>query len=245
MENSRQWALPVAIENYNNICFLGVGMQQIGLELPMSSYTKRFLKYVMSSKCLHSVRDEETKSKLNEIGINNVVNTGCPTTWRLSESHCKSIPTTKGKNVVTTITDYMVDAEKDIYMLETLKNHYEKVFIWIQGQMDYQYLRTLLDLGPYQIIPPSLEALDEVLYKENMDYIGTRLHAGIRSMNIGNRSLVIGVDNRARAMKHDINLPVIERDEMKVRLEEVIEQEWKTEIDLPIKEIERWQHQFI
>ena len=61
MENSRQWALPDAIENYNNICFLGIGMQQIGLDLPMSSYTKRFLKYIMSSKYLHSVRDEETK----------------------------------------------------------------------------------------------------------------------------------------------------------------------------------------
>ena len=61
--------LPDAIENYNNICFLGVGMQQIGLELPMSSYTKSFLKYVMASGHFHSVRDGETKRRLNEIGI--------------------------------------------------------------------------------------------------------------------------------------------------------------------------------
>ena len=244
MENSRQWALPDAIENYNNICFLGIGMQQIGLELPMSLYTKRFLKYIMSSKRLHSVRDEETKRRLNEIGINNVINTGCPTTWHLSEAYCKSIPTKKAKHVVTTVTDYMVDPEKDIYMLETLKKHYEKTYIWIQGQVDYQYLKTLTNLGPCQIIPPSLESLDEVLYKEDVDYIGTRLHAGIRSMNIGNRSLVIGVDNRARAMKSDINLPVLERDEMQEKLEEKIEQEWKTEIHLPVREIERWKKQF-
>lgn len=145
---------------------------------------------------------------------------------------------------MTTVTDYMVDPEKDIYMLETLKKHYEKTYIWIQGQVDYQYLKTLTNLGPYQIIPPSLESLDEVLYKEDVDYIGTRLHAGIRSMNIGNRSLVIGVDNRARAMKSDINLPVLERDEMQEKLEEKIEQEWKTEIHLPVREIERWKKQF-
>ncbi|MFQ7156542.1 MAG: glycosyltransferase [Merdimonas faecis] len=244
MENSRQWALPAAIENYNNICFLGIGMQQIGLELPMSSYTKKFLKYIMSSEHLHSVRDEETKKRLSEIGINNVLNTGCPTTWNLSETHCKVIPTTKARNVVTTVTDYMIDPEKDVYMLETLKKHYEKVYIWIQGQVDYQYLKSLVDLGPYHIIPPSLAALDEVLQKEEVDYIGTRLHAGIRSMNIGNRSLVIGVDNRARAMKHDINLPVLERNEMQEKLEEIIEQKWATEVHLPIREIERWKKQF-
>lgn len=244
MENSRQWALPDAIENYNNICFLGIGMQQIGLELPMSSYTKKFLKYIMSSEHLHSVRDEETKKRLSEIGINNVLNTGCPTTWNLSETHCKAISTTKARNVVTTVTDYMIDPEKDVYMLETLKKHYEKVYIWIQGQVDYQYLKSLVDLGPYHIIPPSLAALDEVLQKEEVDYIGTRLHAGIRSMNIGNRSLVIGVDNRARAMKHDINLPVLERNEMQEKLEEIIEQKWATEVHLPVREIERWKKQF-
>ena len=72
----------------------------------------------------------------------------------------------------------------------------------------------------------------------------TRLHAGIRSMNIGNRSLVIGVDNRARAMKHDINLPVLERNEMQEKLEEIIEQKWATEVHLPVREIERWKKQF-
>lgn len=244
MEDSKQWALPKQIRNYNNICFLGVGMQQIGLELPISKYTKTFLKYVMTKKYLHSVRDEETKRKLNEIGIKNVLNTGCPTMWKLSEEYCKSIPVKKAPKVVTTITDYMMDSEKDVYLLKALKKYYNSVYIWIRGQLDYQYLKKIIDLDQYEIIPPSLECLDRVLKDEEVEYIGTRLHAGIRSMNMGNRSLIIGVDNRARAMKKDTNLPVIERSEIEELLEERIFQEWKTEIHLPMQAIKQWKGQF-
>ena len=61
---------------------------------------------------------------------------------------------------------------------------------------------------------------------------------------MGNRSLIIGVDNRARAMKKDTNLPVIERSEIEELLEERIFQEWKTEIHLPMRAIKQWKGQF-
>ena len=46
MENSKQWALPQDIANYKKICLLGVGMQQLGIEFPMSNYTKLFLRFI-------------------------------------------------------------------------------------------------------------------------------------------------------------------------------------------------------
>lgn len=244
MEESRQWALPKNIKNYKHICLLGAGMQQLEIERPMSTYTKKLLRYMLHTKYLHSVRDEETKRRLEEIGIRNVLNTGCPTMWRLTKEHCAGIPAGKAEQVVTTVTDYMKCTEKDRYMLELLKKCYRRVHIWIQGQKDYEYLREMIDLEGVQIIPPSLEKLDEVLSKEETDYVGTRLHAGIRSLNFQKRSLVIGVDNRARAIAADTGLPILERAEMEEKLEDWIRGEKKTEIRIPIREIETWKNQF-
>ena len=70
-------------------------------------YTLDFLlKILLSKTYLHSVRDEYTKDMLERIGIKNVINTGCPTMWSLTEEHCKQIPIKKSNSVVFTITDY-------------------------------------------------------------------------------------------------------------------------------------------
>lgn len=245
MENSRQWSMPQDISNYRNICLLGVGMQQIGIELPMSDYSKKLLRFMLSTEYLHSVRDEETKKRLSEIGIKNVINTGCPTTWGLSREHCTKIPQNKASTVLTTITDYMRDPEKDSFLINILRKNYEKVYIWIQGQEDYEYLQMLVDVKEYDLIPPSLKELDNVLQNTDLDYVGTRLHAGIRSLNYGHRTLIIGVDNRARAMAKDINLPVIERQELETELEKWICSEQKMCIHIPEENILRWKKQFI
>lgn len=245
MENSRQWSMPQDISNYRNICLLGVGMQQIGIELPMSEYSKKLLKFMLSTEYLHSVRDEETKKRLTEIGIKNVINTGCPSTWGLSKEHCAKIPQNKAGTVLATITDYMRDPEKDRLLIKTLEKNYEKVYIWIQGQEDYKYLQMLVDVKAYNLIPPSLKELDHLLQSSDLDYVGTRLHAGIRSLNYGHRTVIIGVDNRARAMAKDINLPVIEREELESELEKWICSEQKICIYLPEGNILRWKKQFI
>ncbi|MEY8375568.1 polysaccharide pyruvyl transferase family protein [Lachnospiraceae bacterium 56-18] len=244
MENSRQWVLPRDISSYRNICLMGVGMQQIGLDQPMSDYSKKLLRFVLSNRYLHSVRDEDTKKRLAEIGIKNVINTGCPTTWRLSKKHCAKIPCKKMEAVLTTITDYMPNPEKDKELLEMLRKHYNVVYIWIQGQEDYQYLQKLIDVKDYILIPPSLEKLDELFQSNDLDYVGTRLHAGIRSLNFAHRTVVISIDNRAICMARDINLPIIKRDELGDRLEEWIYGNQKTCINLPRENIELWKKQF-
>lgn len=245
MEDSKQWALPNDISSYRNICLLGVGMQELGIDLQMSEYSKKFLNFILSSKFYHSVRDEETKNRLEEIGITNVINTGCPTMWGLTRKKCAEIPTTKSENVLTTVTDYMQDREADTYMLETLKEHYKKVYIWIQGLKDYEYLDSLVNLDDFEIVPPTLEALDSILMGEDIDYIGTRLHAGIRSLNMNHRSLVVAIDNRARAIHADTNLPIIERIDLKLKLIELIFQDRETNIKLPLEQIDKWKKQFV
>lgn len=244
MEDSRQFSFPDNLASYQNICLLGVGMQQIGINDEMSEYSKQLLRYILSSKIIHSVCDDETKNELMKIGIENVLNTGCPTMWHLTSDHCQKIPTKKSLNVITTVTDYMQDPENDYRMLKILKENYNKVFIWIQGQYDYEYLETIVDLNDYEIIPPSLSELDKYLSRKDVDYIGTRLHAGIRSLNYLNRSLIISIDNRARTISKDTHLPTIERCDIEDKLVDWIYSEYITEIVLPVDAIEEWKGQF-
>ena len=54
---------------------------------------------------------------------------------------------------------------------------------------------------------PTLEAFDNLLESEiDLDYIGTRLHAGIRAIQKKRRSIIIGVDNRALEMQKTLIL---------------------------------------
>src|SRR5699024_1450593 len=151
--------------------------------------------------------------KLKSIGIDNVVNTGCPTLWNLTADHCNEIPTNKSKVVVATITDYMQDTERDSFMLNTLKKQYESVFIWLQGSNDFNYFNSFdndIKEG-IQIIPANLSLYNNFLDTHDCDFVGTRLHAGIRAMQKKKRTIILSVDNRAREMGRDFNLNVLDR----------------------------------
>ena len=50
---------------------------------------------------------------------------------------------------------------------------------------------------------------------ENIDYVGTRLHAGIRALQHKKRTIIIGIDNRAIEKAKDFNLTVIDRKNIK------------------------------
>lgn len=245
MENSRQQAFPLNLNSFDNICMLGVGMQDVGIDEPFTPYSTALLHYLLDNRWKHSVRDQYTKERLAEIGIFNVLNTSCPTMWGLSPSHCQSIPHEKGRCCVTTVTSHNVDAASDAFMLQTLREAYEKVYVWIQGPYDYAWcLRGVVDPTAYTILRPSLSALDEVLSRPDIDYVGVRLHAGIRALNHGRRTLVVCVDNRARHIARDTGLPIIERSDLRQGLVEWIYGQAPTAISLPWDEIETWKSQF-
>ena len=83
-------------------------MSDIGVDDAIDAYTKKFYKTLLSDEYLHSVRDEMTKKRLNSIGIENVLNTACPTMWSLTPSRQLEISSKRSKNVVTSITDVSV-----------------------------------------------------------------------------------------------------------------------------------------
>ena len=200
-------------------------------------------KKILSESYQHSVRDMYTKTMLNKMGFENVICTSCPTMWSFTKEHCLQVSKTKAKKVVTTLTDYNCDIEKDQKMLDILSENYDKIYIWLQGIGDYHYLQSLNINDKMIIIPPTLEKYDDILDNGDIDYIGTRLHGGIRALQKRVRSIIIGVDNRALEKKRDFNIPVIERQKID-ELPKLINSSYITDIHIPIEEINRWKRQF-
>lgn len=209
-----------------------------------------FYKNALRKDILHSVRDNYTKEKLALCGIHNVINTGCPTLWCLDDNHLSTIPSTKSAAVVFTLTDYRKDIELDKKIIHILKKQYEYVYFWPQGSKDKEYLieelgsNVDIETNDILILEESLAAFDNLLQNEEVDYVGTRLHAGIRALQKSKRSIIIGVDNRAIEMQKDINLPVVQRERVE-QLNDLIEEEWQPKLNIPWHKIKEWKAQFL
>ena len=186
----------------------------------MNLYTKFIYKRILSKKYIHSTRDERTKIMLEKLGFQ-AINTGCATLWGLTKEHCEKIPTKKAQNVVFTLTDYKKDKDKDQALVNILVKNYNKVYFWVQGSDDYDYFNSLQNISSIEIIYPNLKDYAEIL-DSGVDYVGTRLHAGIFAMQHYCRSVIISIDERARDMDKTYNLKCIDRSEIESKLESYI-----------------------
>ena len=223
----------------NGAIAVGAGMGSQSIKA--NYYTKKLLRKVLSLDYVHSTRDEKSANFLRSIGLK-AINTGCATTWDLSNEFCSTIPDGKSDEVVFTLTDYAQDEQKDKYLINILLKYYNKVYFWIQGIGDLDYLQKIYKGNQIILVDPSLEAYDEILEKR-IDFIGTRLHAGIRAMQKKCRTVIISVDNRAEDMKKDINLCVVSRNELDT-LETLIYRKMPTQLNIKMENIQKWLSQF-
>lgn len=222
---------------------LGVGWANYE-EKKVPFYTRNLLQKVLSKDFQHSVRDEYTKLKLAEAGITNVINTGCPTMWNLTEDHCSTIKAQKSNEVVFTLTDYRVNEERDKKIIDVLVHNYEKVYFWPQGSGDYEYFLSLSNNPKIEIINSSLKSYDELLNStEDIDYVGTRLHAGIRALQHKRRAIIVAVDNRAKEISKDTRLVVCDEKEID-SLDTMIASEIRYKLNINFEAINKWKSQF-
>lgn len=246
MNNYNQWKINIWYSRFiTNVILIGVGWWQY--QNSPNFYTRILLNKILHKKYLHSARDNYTVDKLKAIGFKNVVNTGCPTLWALNNKHCYLILNRKSDNVLFTLTDYNKDYKKDLELIKILKNNYDKIYFWPQGLNDFEYLNAILKSykGNLVYVSPDIKELDKLLSSEiKLDYVGTRLHAGIRAMQYKRRTIIIGIDNRAIELAKDFNLPLIKREEINCLLDR-INSSFKTMISLPIDNINKWKNQFI
>ena len=240
---NRIWKLGmIDILKLKNICTMGVGWNNY-TSFPVDPYTKFVYKRILANDMLLSVRDRYTEIRLKEMGIDNVIYTACPTMWGLSPEHCNKIPKEKASNVVASLTFYKHNVYRDRQMLDILLRNYNTVYFFPQQYDDYDYIYNLGYIDKVIMLKPSLSCYDDILAKGNIDFVGSRLHGGIRALNAGCRTIIISVDNRATEIKKDTNLPVIEREDMD-SLDNLINSKIETKLDMPWKNITKWKNQF-
>lgn len=241
MNRYNQWKVTMWDSLFiSDIILLGVGWWQY--QKPPNSYTRILYRRLLSKNHLHSVRDAYTEKMLKSTGIENVVNTSCPTMWLLSKSHCSGIPRHKSRNVILTFTEYNQNPDHDARVFKILSDNYDCIYFWPQQPRDYLYMKSL---GGERVtyLHPSVDSLDAVLIQKDVDYIGTRLHAGIRALQYKRRAIILSVDNRALEIAKDTNLPVFPREDTG-ELRKWISRPYATDVTLPEENIRRWKEQF-
>ncbi len=163
--------------------------------------------------------------------------------WGLTPEHCSLITAKKSANVMTTVTAYRHNPELDKKWLEILLSSYKIVYLWPQMQGDAQYVEAMNLSRKIEILEPSLAAYDNALSTLDVDFLGTRLHGGIRALHYKKRTLIIEVDNRAVEIARDTKLPTIKRDNL-AGMKEWIEGNNPTSLTLPCDNIKAWKTQF-
>jgi len=218
---------------------VGVGA---GKGTKINSYTKLLYKKVLSKNLIHSVRDERTKRFLEGMGFK-AINTGCATLWSLTPEFCQEIPTMKAKSAVFTLTHHSKDVRNDQLLIDILKKNYEEVYFWIQDADDLKYFNTLKNTENIIIVPPTVDEYERIL-REDVDYIGTRLHGGIYAMRHKKRAIIIAIDERAQGMSETYNINTIHRKNFS-DLEKMINSEVKTNVNVDFRKVELWKKQFL
>lgn len=205
-------------------------------------YTRKMYQRILSHDYYHSARDERTKEYLESLGLK-ALNTGCVTMWMFTPEFCKSIPVAKSNTVVFTLTAGKNLMQQDQFLIDTLNRKYENVYFWPQGMFDYNYFKTLANIQEINILPANKAAYDAFLSKNEVDYVGTRLHGGIYAMRHGRRAIIIAIDERAREINKANHLNCIDVKDIK-QLPELIDSEFETRVVMDIDAIAKWKAQF-
>lgn len=236
-----QWNLNMFNYKALSDCILvGVGK---GAGDKSNLYTTRLYRKLLNKKYYHSVRDERTKIYLESIGLK-AINTGCVTMWMFTPEFCKTIPTKKASKVVFTLTASQDKDERDQKLIDVLRENYSKVYYWVQGIDDYEYFRKFNQIDDISIINPTVNDYRNILKLEDIDYVGTRLHAGIYAMRYRKRAIIIAIDERARGIHQSNRLNCIEKDDID-SLSALINRSFETKMNMPLDEIKKWKSQFI
>ena len=222
----------------NAIC-IGVGWNDY-MAGP-SAGTRVLLRRVLSADHEHSVRDSYTARHLSTTGRRSRM-TSCVTMWKLTPDHCRRIPRTRARDAVLTLSAWRADPQADRNLIGLLRSRYRRVSFFPQMQGDLAYLHGL-GFDDMPVIQPTTEAYTRFVAGEDVDVVGTRLHGGMRALQVFRRALIIGIDNRSVEIAKDTNLPVVPRGDLDA-VSHWIEAGDATDITLPQAAISAWKAQF-
>lgn len=228
-----QWKLdPGSYSTYRSrVSTMGVGWWQY--QPAVNRFSRYIWKNVLGSGA-NSVRDNYTAARLAEFGVK-AVNTSCPTVWRLPKRTPFSAE--PPSQVLMTITDYHKNPARDTRLIRGLRERYDEVLVWPQGSKDREYLSGIDKTVKF--IGPELRDFDDALGAKSVDYVGTRLHAGIRALQFGVRSTILAIDNRATEISRDIGLTIMSNELTPADWDRV-DNRTAVELNIPHAAISQW-----
>lgn len=238
-----QWALyPTNLSLYKNSILVGAGTRFKQTEL--NFIAREMYSRILSHDFAHSVRDELTKTIIENLGFE-AINTGCPTLWEFTPERCGEIPRDKADNCIFSVSGYdsQQDREKDQRMVDIVSRNYRRKWAWIQTIKDETYLESLSGTEDIERIY-SLNAFREIAKRGDADYVGTRLHGGIFAMQNNCRTIIIGIDHRADGFNKTNHIPVVRRKDLETKLEHAINTSFETRIVIDEERIRQFREQF-
>lgn len=230
-----------------DVILMGVGWWQYQGSPTLA--TKYFYNNVLSKTYIHSVRDAYTRNKVISMGFRDTINTSCPTTWELNGRNVNR-KNRSVNNCLFMITDYKQNSVFDNELIKIIIEHYTgEIFFFPQGTLDIDYINSLeiykANKNKIKILNRTVEEFKNCISQSSLNYIGTRLHGGIKCLQYNHDSLIISVDNRAKEIGKDINLPVVERGNHSLLKKWLAGEKIFPEIKLPVEDIKKWKKQFL
>ena len=181
----------------------------------------RRLSRLLSQRFTHSVRDSSAM-KIVEAAGRCVLNGACPTIWTLPRQ--QSFAPARPEHVIFSLTAYRADRDADARFLDWLKTRYTRFSFWPQQVEDIAYFDSFANRPDATRIAPNLAAFDRALADPAaLDVVGSRLHGGIHGLHAGRRSVILAVDNRAREIGAETQIPVLDRAEAPDRLDALLD----------------------
>jgi hypothetical protein len=195
---------PFGYDNARVLMGVGWGPQAGRWSSPASRMVRRDL----SVHYLHAVRDGFTRTRLAEIGVQNVVATGCPTSWGIDPTGCRATP---GTRALVTLRHDLDDEHLAASLVSLVDEHYDEVCFLPLHPRDRRFLGQLP--RRWEVLPTQLAALDALLAEtaDRLDYVGTCAHTGLRALEHGARALVIDGDPEVPSLLGPIGLPSYDR----------------------------------
>lgn len=238
MAYNRLWKVGVGeLLRSPRVTLMGSGWRRY--DARVTPYTAALLRRALSESVPHAVRDEFTADKLKSIGVRNTLVTGCPTTWLLTEDVVRRLPRSIGSAAVVVLNGKKDPAGFASAVFQSALSHYEKVYFWPQMIPDMRYL-TELPRG-IEPISPTLRGYDSLLRSgPGLDYVGSRLHAGIRALQHGRRTLIFELDNRATEMGKTLKLPTYPTSTSLTELSDLVTSPVEYRITIPADAVSAW-----
>lgn len=238
MAYSRLWKIgPSEMLRSPRVTLMGSGWRRYNARV--TPYSTTLLRRSLSGDLPHAVRDQFTADRLRSIGIRNTVVTGCPTTWELTDARVRQLPSKIGSAAIVVLNGKKDPPGFGQALFSAALALYERVFFWPQMVPDMRYLADL----PAGVTPvsPTLRGYDEVLAATpGVDYLGSRLHAGIRALQHGRRSLIFELDNRATEMGKTLKLPTYPTSTSVSELSDLVQNDIDFRISVPTDAVNAW-----